>query len=491
MMKKLVMGVAAAAVAISSTVPAYAAGSFDYNTRLANYNEYKANGWWNGYDVAGDGWTTCIPNACYIGEDTLKPGTLKPVVTDARTLFLESQKVGDPILVASEDGTFVMYVSPFIVELAKQNGVSVEFMMALLYDNSVDRKDGDKSFREVSVELTKTLSLVVIEAGGIDYKAENAVLLTTIDTLEAQILVLMADADTNAATITALKATVDTLKASLANVKIDAAELLVAYNDLMSDRDSLIIINTALNADLVDAQNEIDALTAERYELLLSLEASQAEIDALQVQIDDLIVVRDSLTAQLTIEYNKGLAEGTATATHTVEYVEVKGDDVIVYVNVPGETVYVDVPGETVYVNVPGETVYVNVPGETVTNTIVEYVTNTVTNTVTVEVPGETITVYETNTITNTVYVDVPGETITIFTGISQEQYDGLLGVWRTSAHNLVYANTVIADLEAEIAALEAAGNYADGYSDGYSDGYNDGQCDAFAAINAELYGTC
>ena len=127
-MKKLLT----AAMLLIATTSIASASSFDYNNRLKKHNDLLAAGKHSNYDVAGDGWETCIPSVCYVGEHTLEPGTLKPVVTNARELLLAANRQPDSIQIASTEDVQLKW--PWIEELAKQNSLTYDEMIAIIDD---------------------------------------------------------------------------------------------------------------------------------------------------------------------------------------------------------------------------------------------------------------------------------------------------------------------------------------------------------------------
>ena len=127
-MKKL-LTVAMVLIATSTVV---SASSFDYKKRLMNHLAAGEN---SNHDVAGDGWETCIPHVCYVGEHTLAPGTLKPVVINARALLLAANRQPDAIVVASMEDVQLKW--PWIEELAKQNSLTYDEMIAIIDDHAI------------------------------------------------------------------------------------------------------------------------------------------------------------------------------------------------------------------------------------------------------------------------------------------------------------------------------------------------------------------
>ena len=221
-MKKLLLATTAIAVMMGS-VSSAASSSLAYETRLAQKETLEAAGKKYYGDVAGDGWSTCISGLCFIGEDTLTPGTLKPAVTNARDLLLASKAVGNDVLVASADNSFVFVKSPFIEELAEQNSVSYEYMASLLWDHSVDaptNADGEtvtwqEAMQAETVKIAAMADLISNGEAGFDYEGGYAELQSVIEMLEA-------DAVGNAVAIEALNTKIAELES---NAEINAASI--------------------------------------------------------------------------------------------------------------------------------------------------------------------------------------------------------------------------------------------------------------------------
>ena len=300
-MKKLLLATTAIAVMMGS-VSSAASSSLAYETRLAQKETLEAAGKKYYGDVAGDGWSTCISGLCFIGEDTLKPGTLKPAVTNARDLLLASKAVGNDVLVASADNSFVFVKSPFIEELAEQNSVSYEYMASLLWDHSVDaptNADGEtvtwqEAMQAETVKIAAMADLISNGEAGFDYEGGYAELQSVIEMLEA-------DAVGNAAAIEALDTKIAELEA---NADIDAASIVSLNSDVSHWKAEAKKYNDGFTAATQSAaikvkQDEIDTINAELKQAGYTIAQKQQEINLLKLKVDNkqetIVKLQDSI----------------------------------------------------------------------------------------------------------------------------------------------------------------------------------------------------
>ena len=133
-MKKLLLTTAMVALAGAAS-----AKSFDYKERLEKHQALLDAGKKSYHDVAGDGWETCIPHVCFVGEHTLEPGTLKPVILNARKLLLASKQMPEPIEVASLHNIQLQW--PWIQELADQNYLTYDEMITIIDETAISMND--------------------------------------------------------------------------------------------------------------------------------------------------------------------------------------------------------------------------------------------------------------------------------------------------------------------------------------------------------------
>ena len=293
-MKKLLLATTAIAVMMGS-VSSAASSSLAYETRLAQKETLEAAGKKYYGDVAGDGWSTCISGLCFIGEDTLTPGTLKPAVTNARDLLLASKAVGNDVLVASADNSFVFVKSPFIEELAEQNSVSYEYMASLLWDHSIDaptNADGEvitwqEAMQAETIKIAAMADLISNGEAGFDYEGGYAELQSVIEMLEA-------DAVGNAVAIEALNTKIAELES---NADINAKSITDLNSDVTHWKELSELYNDGYTAATEEAavkvkQDEITDLNKRIDDLV---EAGRLD----QKQINDLVAARDNLQAQI------------------------------------------------------------------------------------------------------------------------------------------------------------------------------------------------
>ena len=142
-MKKILL----TTVAIAAIAGISSASSFDYKERLKKHQDLLAAGKHSYHDVAGDGVETCIPGVCYVGEYSLESGTLKPVILNARKLLLAAKQQAKSVEVASTHDVFLE--SPWLQELAKQNSLSYEEMIAILDEVAISMPE----FKEEAIKM--------------------------------------------------------------------------------------------------------------------------------------------------------------------------------------------------------------------------------------------------------------------------------------------------------------------------------------------------
>ena len=133
-MKRLLLTTAMVALAGAAS-----ANSFDYKERLAKHQALLDAGKKSYHDVAGDGWETCIPHVCFVGENTLEPGTLKPVILNAHKLLLASKRMPEAIEVASLHNIQLEW--PWIQELADQNYLTYDEMITIIDETAISMPD--------------------------------------------------------------------------------------------------------------------------------------------------------------------------------------------------------------------------------------------------------------------------------------------------------------------------------------------------------------
>ena len=300
-MKKLLLATTAIAVMMGS-VSSAASSSLAYETRLAQKETLEAAGKKYYGDVAGDGWSTCISGLCFIGEDTLTPGTLKPAVTNARDLLLASKAVGSDVLVASADNSFVFVKSPFIEELAEQNSVSYEYMASLLWDHSIDtptNADGEvitwqEAMQAETVKIAAMADILSNGEAGFDYEGGYAELQSVIEMLEA-------DAVGNAVAIEALNTKIAELEA---NADINAASIVSLNSDVSHWKAEAKKYNDGFTAATQSAaikvkQDEIDTINAELKQAGYTIAQKQQEINILKLKVDNkqetIVKLQDSI----------------------------------------------------------------------------------------------------------------------------------------------------------------------------------------------------
>ena len=148
-MKRLLLTTAMVALAGAAS-----ANSFDYKERLAKHQALLDAGKRSFHDVAGDGWETCIPHVCFVGENTLEPGTLKPVILNAHKLLLASKRMPEAIEVASLHNIQLEW--PWIQELADQNYLTYDEMITIIDETAISMPDFmNEVTRKAAVEVHK------------------------------------------------------------------------------------------------------------------------------------------------------------------------------------------------------------------------------------------------------------------------------------------------------------------------------------------------
>lgn len=197
-MKKLIMAtVAATMLSTAANAVLFKDGK---TASLADLNKhYIEQGWTHapkakGYFVPG-----------HIGGKFLNEGTILPTVGDPLALKRALNLKDKPILVASKYG--VMPCSPFMSELAKQNGISCEDMVKYFYLNTPAEMD------DMGNEITKSVESFKANIQSYTQEITNVALEKEFITLPPQIIEIEDPA--LRAQLTAALSTIDTLQLAL------------------------------------------------------------------------------------------------------------------------------------------------------------------------------------------------------------------------------------------------------------------------------------
>ena len=222
-MKKLIAGALLGATMLSSA--ANAVLIVNDGPSLNDLNKfYVENGWTHHPKASG----ALIPG--YLGGKFLNFGTLLPEIKDPLAIKRAFDLKGKKVLVAGND--FVLPCSPFMVELAKQNGISCIEMTKYLFLNTPEVDDNgneivktEEMFIEMAKSYTDAITQIAVDLEIVKDTPEISTLQSVIDSLNA-------DLDANQITIDKLESTIRDLRSELADMPalITAADLLNEYN---------------------------------------------------------------------------------------------------------------------------------------------------------------------------------------------------------------------------------------------------------------------